>query len=172
MDRTEYRKKYWEANKERFKEKQKEYNKKNKEKLKAQNKENYYKNIEKMRAQHKEYYNKNKEKIKLHNKVWRINNPEKQLEKSFKTSRKIKLEIINHYSNGLNNCACCGENHLEFLTIEHKNHDGKEQRKGRHYYCWLKKNGFPDNLNLEVLCMNCNWAKRHNRKCPHETDKL
>jgi hypothetical protein len=29
---------------------------------------------------------------------------------------------------------------------------------GYGFYTWLKKNGFPEGL--QVLCMNCNWVKR------------
>jgi len=67
-------------------------------------------------------------------------------------------------------CACCGETIFVFLTIDHTNNDGAKHRKevGRAAYniCrWLHRNGYPPGF--QVLCMNCNWAKRFG-PCPHQ----
>lgn len=67
-------------------------------------------------------------------------------------------------------CACCGETQPEFLCIDHVNNDGHAHRKsigrGANIYLWLKKNGYP--AGFQVLCMNCNFGKKHNGGvCPH-----
>lgn len=79
-----------------------------------------------------------------------------------------KREVVSRYG-GL--CACCGENELVFLTIDHIYGDGKEHRSTDRsatlLYRWLKKNGYPDGF--QVLCWNCNTAKRRLSACPHES---
>lgn len=67
-------------------------------------------------------------------------------------------------------CTCCGETRWQFLCIDHVNNDGHQHRKtigrGANIYLWLIKNSFP--LGFQVLCMNCNFGKKHNGGvCPH-----
>jgi hypothetical protein len=62
-------------------------------------------------------------------------------------------------------CNDCGVSELKYLTIDHSNNDGAEQRrslscgKGSIFYRWLIANNFPKNLGLQVLCYNCNCSK-------------
>lgn len=67
-------------------------------------------------------------------------------------------------------CVCCGESEIAFLSIDHTKKDGAEHRrkigKGG-LYRWLKRNNYPNDLGLEVLCMNCQFG-RIGGKCPHE----
>ncbi len=69
-------------------------------------------------------------------------------------------------------CACCGESELAFLTIDHINNDGAAHRKetkreGQSFYASLLKSEYaPDRF--QVLCFNCNCAKRVAGCCPHE----
>lgn len=76
-----------------------------------------------------------------------------------------------------NQCATCGEDRIECLTMDHKNNDGAIQRRqyryttGSRFYRWLIKNGFPDNLGLQVLCFNCNCSKLYLAKHPPEAPK-
>ena len=87
---------------------------------------------------------------------------------------KIKFDIIFHYSHGTMTCACCGEDQLHFLSIDHPNNDGAAHRKaiGRpEIYRWLIKNNYPEGF--QVLCFNCNIGKKINDGiCPHEVPKL
>ena len=82
--------------------------------------------------------------------------------------KRHKESIFNHYGN---KCACCGEAQILFLSIDHINNDGNEQRQKIHpafFYKWIINNNFPDDLQL--LCMNCNFGKRMNGGiCPHKT---
>jgi hypothetical protein len=71
-------------------------------------------------------------------------------------------------------CQCCGENHPDFLTLEHidgKNHytgPNSTQRVTEQEIYHAKKHGFNPEF-FSLLCMNCNFAKGHWGKCPHET---
>lgn len=78
-------------------------------------------------------------------------------------------------------CACCGERHPAFLSIDHKNGGGNKHRRSlsstgkmvgsSNIYAWLVRNGFPDGF--QVLCHNCNFAKSHNPGgCPHQLERL
>jgi hypothetical protein len=87
-----------------------------------------------------------------------------------KFNRLLKLEVMTHYSNGVPKCACCGESFIEFLTLDHINGGGNEERRAnksaRNTAYWLKKNGFPSGF--RVLCMNCNFALGKFGYCPHK----
>lgn len=81
----------------------------------------------------------------------------------------VKRKIIEAYGS---KCACCNETTIEFLTIDHVNNDGAEDRKkngnktGGKLYRWLIKNNFPKE-NYQLLCFNCNCAKGYLGYCPH-----
>ena len=88
---------------------------------------------------------------------------------------KLKNECLEHYGR---KCDCCGEQLIQFLTIDHKEGNGNIQRRklfgynigGIHMYRWLKKNNFPDGY--QILCMNCNWATRYHDICPHKLGEV
>jgi len=75
-----------------------------------------------------------------------------------------KLEALNAYGGCV--CACCGfTGHHSFFAIDHKNNDGSKHRDkinvdaGSQFYYWLKKNNYPKNLGLQILCHSCNGSK-------------
>ena len=88
---------------------------------------------------------------------------------------KIKIEVMSSYSKGTPKCVCCGEQHLRFLTINHKHKNGAEHRRsvpnknwvfgGNAIYRWLRKNNYPKGY--EVMCFNCNFASFYG-VCPHK----
>lgn len=87
-----------------------------------------------------------------------------------KYNDQAKVLVISAYGGA---CACCGEKHASFLTIDHTNNDGKEHRKiigasGNTTYKWLKRQGFPKD-GFRLLCYNCNLGRRHG-ECPHKKD--
>jgi len=70
------------------------------------------------------------------------------------------------------NCSCCGEDTIEFLTIDHIEGYKKwvgNPRGGKDLYRWLRHHNFPPGF--DVLCMNCNFAKGHFGYCPHKNVK-
>lgn len=121
-------------------------------------------------------------------KRWRERNPEKQKaiyaryhlrhrdernkecrKRNKKLSQKKRLQVLIHYGGSPPKCVCCGENYIEFLTIDHIHGNGNKQRKlvtGITFYTWLIKNNFPEGY--RVLCYNCNCSLGHYGHCPHE----
>lgn len=97
---------------------------------------------------------------------------EKKREWFKKFRLELRKEIVSAYGG---KCACCGESHWEFLTIDHPNGNGQKDRKKHRMrtgqlYGWLKKKGFPRD-GYRILCMNCNWFQRFSQVCPHEHER-
>jgi hypothetical protein len=93
------------------------------------------------------------------------------LERRVQRNKDLKVEVFKNYGN---ECICCGEDHIDFLNIDHLNNDGSEHRKiiGKgNLYTWLKKSGFP--AGFQCLCTNCNHGKRiNNGWCPKHSNLL
>jgi len=106
---------------------------------------------------------------------WALKNKDKRKVSDRKQADKIRMELLNHYSNGKLECACCGEKMIEFLCLDHINGGGHKERQslkshgGKVYYYWLKKQGFPKGI--QVLCHNCNMAKSYYGSCPHKLNE-
>lgn len=99
---------------------------------------------------------------------------EQHMEYARQRWRDIRQQVLDHYGN---KCTCCGETIPEFLSIDHINGGGNGHRKsleangmkkhhGTGFYKWLIDNEYPEGFQL--LCHNCNFAKGHYGKCPHE----
>lgn len=75
---------------------------------------------------------------------------------------RVRRLVLEHYSGGEAECACCGVTYYPFLTLDHVENDGAEHKrkvgKGRSLYQWIVSHEFPDGF--QVLCMNCNLAKQ------------
>jgi hypothetical protein len=82
-------------------------------------------------------------------------------------NRKRRLEVIARYGGS---CACCGEDRMEFLAIDHIEGGGNRHRKevgcGDAFYKWLRAQGLPEGY--RVLCHNCNLALGFYKRCPHQ----
>lgn len=92
------------------------------------------------------------------------------------TRFKLKLLVFINYGGAI--CKCCGEDTIEFLTIDHINGGGNAHRReifgkaagtGSSFYRWLKKNCYP--TGYQVLCFNCNVSKHMFGICPHQKRK-
>ena len=90
---------------------------------------------------------------------------------------KLKLEAIDHYSNGSRKCALCGySDDIDALCLDHIENNGQAHRKelgvggmtgkgtrsGTTMYERLKALGWLPVL--QVLCFNCNAVKEVRRK--------
>jgi predicted nucleic acid-binding Zn ribbon protein len=99
---------------------------------------------------------------------WRKANPDF----SARRNNAIRVEVFAYYGNGHIACVCCGEDEMKFLTIDHINGGGSEERKalnrtgGLAFYYWLITQNFP--IGYQTLCFNCNSAKGLYGECPHQ----
>lgn len=120
------------------------------------------------------YYLRNREKIKERAKIWKFKNKDWVVRDSKKYRDKLKIDALKAYSNNDIKCACCGEREIDFLCLDHINDNGAKERKNNKYgsagiFKWLKKNNYPKNVGLQVLCFNCNISKRINKgTCIHK----
>jgi len=114
-------------------------------------------------------------------KIWREANTERVRASARKGVRKytqkLKLKVVEHYSNATMECAGCGISDIRVLSIDHINGKGNLQRRkigvrsGHMFWSWLIKNNFPPGY--QVLCMNCQWIKRHtNNECNQKDNSV
>lgn len=83
----------------------------------------------------------------------------------------LKHEVLVAYSQEIPACTCCGENIEAFLVLDHVNGGGGKHRSAAaaKFYHWLRREGFPREPALQVLCCNCNWGRQINGGvCPHQ----
>jgi len=163
---------------------QKDYYQKNKDKIDKYSKEWYNLNRDREIKKRTEYKKENPEwhrECSRRNMVKNYkNNPEyrKKVRLNAKEkAQKRRLLIITHYSNNTMQCNCCGDKHIEFLSIDHINGGGNKHRKelfgytcsGDRFYSWLIRNNFPEGY--QILCYNCNLSRGFYGYCPHQKEK-
>jgi hypothetical protein len=79
----------------------------------------------------------------------------------------LKLDMIEALGG---KCACCGESHPFFLSLDHVSNDGamyREKYNEQQIYRLARREGWPKDK-YQLLCMNCNFAKGHFGECPHK----
>jgi hypothetical protein len=81
--------------------------------------------------------------------------------------RALRLKVVAIYGG---RCVCCGEIEPDFLSLDHINNDGGQQRSGGNrsgsaLYKYALKERPQD---LQLLCYNCNCARGHYGVCPHK----
>lgn len=105
-----------------------------------------------VRAYHTEYRNKKRVRIN-------------ELRKSREEARRKR--VLRSYGGY---CACCAEDDMRFLSIDHIKGDGAERRRdvpGEKHIYKVIDSGKVDRNNYQVLCFNCNFAKGIYGVCPH-----
>lgn len=130
------------------------------------------KSVEERRKYKHQYYLDHREEILLRNRVWQQTHPKVMCAYSRKRQRKLRLSALGHYSEGQIKCRCCGEEHLEFLAIDHIGGGGgahRKELKGMRLYQWLKNQDYPKGF--QVLCHNCNQSLGAYGYCPHQESK-
>jgi len=95
--------------------------------------------------------------------------PENIKEREYK--KKVKFEVLSHYSKGKPKCSCCGYNdNILGLSIDHVKPIRKAKESGRltsfRMYQSLKRDKYPKDI--QVLCISCNSAKSVYDLCPHK----
>ena len=107
-----------------------------------------------------QYYANNREKLKL-----------KNSKRNKARHNEAKIKVIEHYTGGDIKCMCsgCEVTEIEFLSVEHINGGGQEDRNksgARTFYERLVKDNYPEDI--EILCFNCNLSRGFHGYCPHE----
>lgn len=113
-----------------------------------------YKTFQERKRFASKYYQKNKDK-------WAKRRPQ-MIDWMRRKDRENKRLVLTHYGGNPPKCACCGETEYEFMTIDHTQDNGAEERKrigrsGAPFYRWVIDNNYPSGY--QVLCRNCNWGK-------------
>lgn len=158
--------------KEDRRERDRAYHLANREKRNARKVQWRRENAEKQREKRKLLYWSDPEAARAKARQWREKDPERARISGRESRARLKSEVMQAYGEG--HCACCGETQLEFLTLDHVNNDGGKRRKSGEelwatpFYQKLKRDRFPPRPDLQVLCYNCNCAKKSTGKCPHE----
>ena len=114
------------------------------------------------------YYQKNRKRQIAKAVRWNADNGKKKKQNSASWYRRKRMEVITSYGS---KCACCGEEELSFLVIDHVNDDGHKFRwkkdgrpYGPHSGGSLLKHIIDSNFpsDFQVLCANCNTSKAIN----------
>jgi len=115
-----------------------------------------------------EYESRHRDDVNSVKQQWKRNNKEKISVYRSESKERLKKDLIDGYGGC---CSCCGEKHVEFLTLEHLKGGGNQHRKrsGGHLkiYRELRVLGFPKE-DFTIMCMNCNFARRLGKECPHK----
>lgn len=118
----------------------------------------------------KKYRDEHKETLNAKERKRNMNNPEPNRQRNKAWKRKIREEMIAAYGG---KCSCCGETRYEFLTLEHKNGGGYQDRRtssGISILRRLRDQGWPKD-GYTILCWNCNASKGVYGYCPHEKER-
>lgn len=94
---------------------------------------------------------------------WRRRNPERNRALKKRENDKLRADVIAGHGG---KCACCGNDFLPHLTIDHINGGGRQERLIQDARCLhrrLRREGYPPGY--QVLCWNCNSAKHFQGEC-------
>ncbi len=110
------------------------------------------------------YRNAHREEIRVRERECYQGQTKKAKTAGEKYRKKLKEQIIKHYSNGTIKCVRCGVDDIDMLCLDHINGNGNGHRRsigitsGYAFYRWIISENFP--LGFQTLCYNCNMKKR------------
>ena len=130
--------------------------------LKSYHKTHYGKAERRQIAEYdKKYYAENKEREKIRHQKWYVKNREVVRQKILISGKKLKYEVMCHYSEGIPKCKGCRYDDIRALTIDHiipiNGDKNRIDGLGKRLYRYLKKRNYPSGY--QVLCFNCNYVK-------------
>lgn len=169
--RLEHQRQYMKGYYQDHKAERKGYNQHFRETHKQEQKEydahHYQERRPQIRQAQKTYRENHKDEIKARMKRWHEENREYLKEQSRLRRRRLFQQMLDALGH---RCACCGEKNELFLSLEHKDGDGAEDRRSLTWdQIYKKVIQNPDPMKYEVLCFNCNLGKRRNGGlCPHK----
>ena len=71
----------------------------------------------------------NPEKASRNKRNYVLRHPERRKMSSKAYNARKRMEALTHYGGNPPRCACCGESHVEFLSIDHINGGGRRHKK-------------------------------------------
>jgi hypothetical protein len=156
---------------------QKEYNTRRWKKWIQNNKERHKLSKERWRIEHRVYLNawhkkwreKNKDRLREIEKRRYKKHRVKRCEAARNRARDRRSLIIKTYGN---QCVCCGEKRMEFLSIDHVNGGGRKERKNRGIHSFYKSiidRNFPSEY--RILCHNCNQSLGIDGNCQLQNER-
>ena len=90
----------------------------------------------------------------------------------YQYSYNLKNEVYGHYcKDNIPKCELCGITDLDMLVLDHVDDNGAEHRRivgggGYNMNLWLRRNDYPSEWKMQVLCCNHNNKKELVRKAP------
>lgn len=148
------------------------YRAKNREKIRIRMQRYNIETKESRRPKRKKYILENYEKVRKRDNISHGSRYEIRREEIKEKKRIKRIEVMAIYGNGTPRCNCCGIKGFPFLTFDHIDGTGGKHRKNNKsdIVNWIIKNNYPDSI--QVLCMNCNFAKGDGIECAHKTGNL
>lgn len=102
------------------------------------------------------------EEAKKYRQEWFQRNRHRQATYYSGYRERIKLEMVEAYGG---KCVHCGEADPIVLVLDHVSDNGaSEKYDGFHLYRTLRKEGWPKDRGLQLLCHNCNFRKEYRRR--------
>jgi len=120
-----------------------------------------------------EFFGVNKSKITRYGLLWRCKKCIADDVRGYNTVYRdnLRKQVLTAYGDGRLACVCCGENHYEFLCLDHIHGGGGKERKngfGSAALLYkLRRLGFPKG-DYRTLCCNCHQAYTEHGYCPHK----
>lgn len=111
-------------------------------------------------------------------KRWRVEHPRHRTWNR-EWARKRRMDVLLRVGGKNLKCKCCGEDQIEFLTIDHKNGDGTTHRKSfgkskgtpSQFYAWVRRVPLREvRKMLQILCWCCNCSIGSWGYCPHQQE--
>ena len=129
----------------------------------------YYENRGELLRKKKEYAGKNSEKIYYYMREYRHDHVEELRAKSYSVRSSIVNGILDYLGA---ECESCNEKEREFLTVDHIDNDGKDERH-LGSVGWKRKilHGKSDPSKYRVLCHSCNLSRYRANPIHHKKIK-
>jgi len=136
---------------------------KNRDNYISRSRERYYRDIEKTHNVERMRYVENRNRMRAQRKIqWHKHKSDwnkLRSEKNQNLYRALKEEMLAKYKN---KCNHCGDIRIPVLTVDHVAGDGAVHRKKTGNGITFLREVISDNSGrFQLLCMNCQWIKRH-----------
>lgn len=136
----------------------------------------------------KEYRRKNKERMKEYRKEYDTRPETKEIRRKYVQKLEVKQKAKERAINKQTllwkqlfdiygwECVCCGEDNADFLTLDHINKDGGQERMrlGNQRKVLENASMIKDTTKYQILCYNCNAGRAQrgiDGVCPHKLPK-